>query len=58
MATSITPVIPLPTPAQLAQALAGAASPELSRVPLLRILRDIMSAGTSMLTGRIPEQSH
>lgn len=58
MATSPPPVTPLPTPVQLAQALAGAASYELSRAPLLRILGNILSAGTSTLTGRISEQSH
>src|SRR4029077_12901420 len=48
-----TPVLRLPPPAQIAQALAKIAPAELSKSPLLGILGVIMGAGAVTLTGRM-----
>jgi MFS transporter, DHA2 family, multidrug resistance protein len=48
-----TPVLRLPTPAQIAQAVAKIAPAELSKSPLLGILGVIIGAGTVTLTGRM-----
>ena len=52
MAASTT-VVALPTPRQIAHALAGVAPAELSKSPLLGILGVIMGAGIVTLTGRM-----
>jgi DHA2 family multidrug resistance protein len=52
MATSTT-VLPLPPPAQLARAIAGAVPSELSKSPLLGILGVIIGAGLVTLTSRM-----
>jgi DHA2 family multidrug resistance protein len=48
-----TPVLPRPTPRQLAQAIAGAVPRNLSQSPLVGILGVIIGAGVVTLTGRM-----
>jgi len=49
---------PLPAPAQIVKALAGAAPSELSNTPLLGILGVVMGAGIVTLAGRFISPGH
>ena len=51
--STLTAVLPRPTPRQIAQATAGAIPAELSKSPLLGILGVIIGAGIVTLTGRM-----